>query len=274
MSRSKVLLVAVVIAVLAGGAGAALAATGGAAKAARTPAPRALGPTTSHDLEFVPVAPCRIADTRSSGGALANGATRNFLVSGSTGFSGQGGTSTGCGVPEGALAAELTIISADASGPGLLRAFPFGGQPTATILAYQNGPNLLNTGTIALCDPSATTCTSDLSVKSFQASTQVIVDVNGYYMPNRFAFVNEDGTLLSGSRVTSVVRTGVGAYDVTMDDDVTDCALLVTGSDENNQADIWARQSDTLPNVVQIDAESPDTANVQQDNEFFLHVVC
>ena len=71
MSRSKVLLVAVVIAVLAGGAGASLAATGGRAQQAPAPEPQALGPTTSHDLEFVPVDPCRLADTRLGGGIVA-----------------------------------------------------------------------------------------------------------------------------------------------------------------------------------------------------------
>ena len=107
--------------------------------AAPAPTPQALGPTTTHDLEFVPVEPCRLADTRQSGGIVANNTGRNFLIKGSTGIAAQGGNSGGCGIPEGALAAELTIISASASGPGLLRAYPFGGVPTATILAYQSG---------------------------------------------------------------------------------------------------------------------------------------
>ena len=187
MTRSKVLLGAVLVAVLAGGTGAALAATGARAEQAPAPTPQALGPTTTHDLEFVPVEPCRLADTRQSGGIVANNTGRNFLIKGSTGIAAQGGNSGGCGVPEGALAAELTIISASASGPGLLRAYPFGGVPTATILAYQSGANLLNTGTLALCDGD---CDSDLTIRSYQANTHVIIDVNGYYVPNRFAVIN------------------------------------------------------------------------------------
>jgi hypothetical protein len=277
MSRSKVLFVAVVVALLAGGAGMAVAANGSSAPAARSVSPRAGGATTSHDLQFVPVNPCRLADTRLAGGALGNNVARSFLVTGGSGFSLQGGNSSGCGIPDGALAAELTIISADASGPGLLRAYPFGGQPTATILAYQKGPNLLNTGTIALCDPSQTSCTSDLTVKSFQASTQVIIDVNGYYVPNYYAFIDLDGSLISGAGVASSGRTtGVdtGGYTVVFDRDVTGCALLASPSDDNNQADIWARQSAGDPNAVELDVEAPATANVQQDNEVFLHVVC
>jgi hypothetical protein len=271
MTRSKVLLGAVLVAVLAGGTGAALAATGARVEQAPAPTPQALGPTTTHDLEFVPVEPCRLADTRQGGGIVANGTSRSFLVRGDTGFPAQGGTSGGCGVPDGALAAELTIISASASGPGLLRAYPFGGVPTATILAYQSGANLLNTGTIALCDG---TCASDLTIKSFQANTQVIVDVNGYYMPNRFAVVAADGTLGSSAGVVSSARTATGVYEVTFDDDLTGCAAIASGSDDGNQADMWARVSTDDPSVVELDVEAPATANQQQDNGFFLHVVC
>ena len=114
MSRSKVLLVAVVIAVLAGGAGASLAATGGRAQQAPAPEPQALGPTTSHDLEFVPVDPCRLADTRLGGGDRRQQHGAELPVRGTASFTAQGGTSGGCGVPDGALAAELTVISADA----------------------------------------------------------------------------------------------------------------------------------------------------------------
>jgi hypothetical protein len=271
MSRSKVLLVAVVVAVLGLGAGASLAATGARSEQAPAPTPQALGPTTSHDLEFVPVDPCRLADTRQGGGIVGTNATRNFLVTGSAGFPAQGGTSGGCGVPEGALAAELTIISADATAPGFLRAYPFGGSPSATFLAYQNGPNLLNTGTVALCEG---TCASDLSVKSFQASTQVIIDVNGYYMPNRFASVDGAGALLNGARVEDTERVSEGVYTVTFDSSVEDCALVASPSDTTNQADLWARVSAGDPTVVEVDIENPANPNTQQDNEFFLHVVC
>ena len=119
MSRSKVLLVAVVIAVLAGGAAHRWPPSEGV-RQAPAPEPQALGPTTSHDLEFVPVDPCRARhppgrDRRCQRDAeLPRHRER-------AGFLAQGGTSGGCGVPDGKLAAELTIISADATGPGFLR---------------------------------------------------------------------------------------------------------------------------------------------------------
>src|ERR1700748_2846374 len=100
MSRSKVLFVAVVVALLAGGAGMAVAANGRATPTgARAVSPRAGGATTGHDLQFVPINPCRVADTRLATGALGNNASKNFLVRGTAGFTTQGGTSGGCCIP-------------------------------------------------------------------------------------------------------------------------------------------------------------------------------
>ena len=61
-------------------------------------------PTVSPETLFVPIAPCRIIDTRSGGGKIPSGSTRNFVVSGMTGFGGQGGTAGGCGIPTDAIA--------------------------------------------------------------------------------------------------------------------------------------------------------------------------
>ncbi|MBV9951727.1 MAG: hypothetical protein JO291_07230, partial [Acidimicrobiia bacterium] len=104
--------------------------------------------------------------------------------------------------------------------------------------------------------------------------TQVIIDVNGYYIPNHFAFIAPDGTLNSGAGVVSTAHPGTGSYTVTFDKDLTGCAALATPSDNANQADIWARVSTDDPTTVELDVEKPDQANVQQDNEVFLHVVC
>src|SRR5436305_7260753 len=59
---------------------------------AATAAAPTLGDPQS-DLIFVPVAPCRIIDTRLAGGAIGANATRAFLVTGTTGFEAQGGKS-------------------------------------------------------------------------------------------------------------------------------------------------------------------------------------
>ena len=183
MSRSKVLLVAVVIAVLAGGAGASLAATGGRAQQAPAPEPQALGPTTSHDLEFVPVDPCRLADTAwPVGSSPANGA--ELPRHRERRLHRPGRHLRRLRRARRQLAAELTIIIGRRHGPGLPAGVPVRRGADGDDPAYQNGPNLLNTGTVALCEG---TCAADLSIKSFQASTQVIIDVNGYYIPNRFA---------------------------------------------------------------------------------------
>ena len=61
---------------------------------------------------------------------------------------------------------------------------------------------------------------------------------------------------------------------MTFDSDLTGCAAIATGSDTTNQADMWARVSTDDPTVVEVDIENPANPNTQQDNEFFLHVVC
>ena len=53
---------------------------------------------------FVPITPCRIADTRLGGGIVTGSSTRSFYVAGTVGFAPQGGKSGGCGVPLGATA--------------------------------------------------------------------------------------------------------------------------------------------------------------------------
>src|SRR4028118_856185 len=90
----------------------------------------ALGSATS-ELVFVPLAPCRIIDTRKSQGPIPAGQTRSFQVAGITEFGPQGGTIGGCGVPPGgaepvAAAVMLNIVAIDVAGKGNLAAWAYG----------------------------------------------------------------------------------------------------------------------------------------------------
>ncbi|HYG65131.1 MAG TPA: hypothetical protein VEL74_21300, partial [Thermoanaerobaculia bacterium] len=109
---------------------------------------KALGDSQS-DLVFVPVAPCRIIDTRQvSAGPLAANETRHFLVAGTNAFLAQGGTGGGCGVPDGvsepaAPAVVINFIAVGPSGPGNLRAWEYGQPvPRASVINYANVPGL------------------------------------------------------------------------------------------------------------------------------------
>lgn len=66
-------------------------------KVGRTVLPNALG-DVADDLVYTPVAPCRIVDTRSGGGALGANTTRNFDVDGTT-FTSQGGSTDPAAFP-------------------------------------------------------------------------------------------------------------------------------------------------------------------------------
>ncbi|MCB0971199.1 MAG: tandem-95 repeat protein, partial [Acidimicrobiales bacterium] len=74
---------------------------------------------------YVPITPCRVVDTRVSGGALGDREIRDYAVSGSGGaFAGQGGQANGCGIPEGALAVEASVTAVSPADSGFFRAWP------------------------------------------------------------------------------------------------------------------------------------------------------
>ncbi len=127
---------------------------------------------------FVPVTPCRVVDTRSSS-PVAAGGTRTFQVAG-TGLSAQGGASAGCGIPDEALAVEVSVTAPAPPGTGFLRAWPADSSaPNATMVNFSSGQGTTNTGAVRL---SSTPGSADLTVGAFGSAAQVIVDVQGYFV--------------------------------------------------------------------------------------------
>lgn len=139
--------------------------------AAAAPVPGGLGFTAL-------AAPCRVADTRVSLGALNPGINRHLQVGGTGSLAAQGGNAAGCGVPDGAGAVEVAVTAVGPVGNGFLRAFAAGDAvPNATFVNYTSGTSITNTGTV----PLAAAGTQDLSVKNFGGTTHVVVDVLGYF---------------------------------------------------------------------------------------------
>jgi len=65
----------------------------------------------------------------------------------------------------------------------------------------------------------------DLSVRNVGSSTDLLIDVTGFYVPQLYAYIAPDGTVIDHSgRVQSVVRNSVGTYSVTWDRNVDGCA--------------------------------------------------
>ncbi len=155
------------------------------------------------NLVFVPLAPCRVIDTRVSGagGALVAGTPRTFFVRGPTRdyatTPNQGGSPTGCGIPDLtsdvspfqniAKAVAINIVAVGPAGAGDLRAWPANQTaPNASVINYAVDPgplNIANGVIVPMCDEvTATPCsTGDITFRADVSGTQLVVDVVGYF---------------------------------------------------------------------------------------------
>ena len=131
-------------------------------------------PSQPSGLQFYPVTPCRLVDTRSDEGkagafgppSLSGGATRAFPV-----------TASPCGIPSNALAYSLNLTALPYGYLGFLTASP-AGQPFP-------GTSTLNSwgGTVVA---SATVVPAGLggAINIYSSDrTDVILDINGYFAP-------------------------------------------------------------------------------------------
>jgi hypothetical protein len=187
-------------------------------------------PTPDAGLIYTPVVNCRIVDTATAGGRIANGATRSFYVSGSAGFTGQGGPASGCGIPAYAteISARVTGYRAEASGS--FAAYAAGSTATLATLYYAKGVNSTSGATLPLGPGTA----RRLTVKNVSGPAQLDIDVNGYYSPQIHAIINETGGLYSATpAVLSATNPSTGSYAVTLDRDVTGCTAQATMSGGN-----------------------------------------
>ncbi|MBV8551273.1 MAG: choice-of-anchor D domain-containing protein [Acidobacteriaceae bacterium] len=117
-------------------------------------------------LAFFPLTPCRVADTRQSGGALGSGESRDFAI-----------TASACSVPAAAQAYSLNFTVIPKQSLGYLSTWPSGqGQPWVSTL---NAPTAAVTANSAIV-PAGTN--GDISV-FVSNKTDVVVDINGYFAP-------------------------------------------------------------------------------------------
>jgi Chitobiase/beta-hexosaminidase C-terminal domain len=128
-----------------------------------------LAGTSSAGLEFFPLTPCRIADTRNPDGALggpfiAGGTSRAFPVQ-----------SSDCGLPATAQAYSLNVTAVPHGSLGYLTAWPTGeSQSVASTLNSSTGAVTANAAIV----PAGTG--GDVSIYASN-DTDVILDVNGYF---------------------------------------------------------------------------------------------
>ena len=122
-------------------------------------------------LRFVPMTPCRIADTRNAAGpfggpSIATGGSRDFNI-----------PTSACGVPSTAQAYSLNVAVVPAGPLGYLTLWPTGQtQPLASTLNSLDGRIKSNAAIV----PAGTG--GSISVFASNA-TDVILDINGYFVP-------------------------------------------------------------------------------------------
>ena len=130
-----------------------------------------IGGGPSYPLQFVPVVPCRVADTRGPQGpfgapSLAAGVARAFSV-----------PQSGCNIPDTAMAFSLnvTAVPPPAGRLGYLTIWPTGeSEPTISTLNSTDGRIKANAALVpAGADGSVTVYASD--------STDLVLDINGYF---------------------------------------------------------------------------------------------
>jgi trimeric autotransporter adhesin len=155
-------------------------------------------------LQYFSVAPCRIVDTRVINSSLLVNSTRSFRARG-TDFSSQGGTTGSCNIPTSATSVffNFTVTGAQASGYLAVFAssqFTFTTSPTSnsgiTVLPFlplsstinyapsSTVPSVANGIALPICNADPLICTTDFSVATTQGTTDLVVDVVGYYAPD------------------------------------------------------------------------------------------
>jgi hypothetical protein len=238
MSSIRLIALGVIAGAMVSGGAVAWASNGGASQPSTTQqtAPVGNGPSARPNVQpnvvanakpesvFTPVAPCRAVDTRSGGGTLATGVARTFYVGGTANFSGQGGQSGGCGVPTTATAVALTITAVSPTHEGYLRAWSAtGSEPTSAFMNYGTAYNASGSGQVPI------STAGQIKIRNESSTTQVLVDISGYYSAQISALLNPTGGIYSGSaRVLSSVNTGTGDYLVTVDRDLTGCTAIAS----------------------------------------------
>ena len=139
-----------------------------------------LGSTTT-DLVYTPVKPCRIIDTRNPGvdaGILVAGSTRPFMAWGNN-YAFQGGSEVNCNVQRGdtaAIVVNFTVVSPSTG--GYITAFPGDAvQPLAATLNFNAGDVKGSSATLKL---NQTNSSGDFKMYT-TSQTHLVADIVGYY---------------------------------------------------------------------------------------------
>lgn len=174
-------------------------------------------PTSS----YLPLAPCRLVDTREAGAPLGTAQTLTLPVAGE------------CEVPEDATAVALTVTAVDTAAEGFLTVWPADRpQPLASTIAWGGAGEVRANGALVGLSPGG-----EVSV-FVNSATHVVVDVSGAFVPasttSAGRFVPITPTRLLDTRTTArpaagdIVQVELPAV---VDADATAVALTITTTD-------------------------------------------
>lgn len=140
--------------------------------------------SVDNDLTFTAITPCRIADTRVAGGAIAANSARNFYavaVAAGADFTSQGGSATDCNVAGiGASAVVVNVTAVTPATAGFATVYRFGDtRPLAASVNYTAGAIVNNSVIVGIPNPLTA---SDFSIYTF-AQSHYVVDIVGYFAP-------------------------------------------------------------------------------------------
>jgi len=150
------------------------------------------------DLVYVAVEPCRVADTRdSSVGVVRAGTNRNFRVVGNADDLAAQGGRVDCSNPKNgerpvAVAAYIIAVPPESSsGNGVLAAYP-SDQPVPEVgsgstVNFRKDQVVGNTTIATICSGSDCPSDGELAVLARVSDQHVIVDVQGYFYPQKAA---------------------------------------------------------------------------------------
>ncbi len=181
------------------------------ASVSRAPASAAV----PHGLVYVPVDPCVLVRTAGSPqGKMGANETRALLARGAVSLAAQGGSASGCGVPEEAAVLAVTLRVANAAGVGQLKVWPADEpEPGSVLLDYgAGGPSLNSSVLIELCD--AEPCVSDFHAKTATSGAHLRIDALGYFIAGPEAAQGAQGP--EGPAGSSCSVTQGGSTSVTI----------------------------------------------------------
>lgn len=200
-------------------------------------------------LGYRPVPHCVVVDTRQAGGSFVAATSRTYDVTPENGdFSNQGGSSTGCGVPEGADAVFFNLKTEHVSGQGRVEVYAAGESSNgAPVVNFDASSFKDNAGsTTRLCQGSCFAGDFVVNVPGqIGASTHVIVTVVGYFddISDRTVVVRGSGTPTANGQALDDAVDAVRAMNPTPSDpwliklepgiyDLGTLTILLSGSGE------------------------------------------